>query len=272
MINPCTYQESLHRLNNGEWNTLSLQDRAAVMQSIENEVARRTGMGYAQRDVDLFTEMPINNRVSVGGYNTNDKKIWINTYHLANDEPIDCLNTILHEGRHAYQHQAVKGEVSHHNIAEVKAWQNNMKPGHYIDGRQNIKAYYRQPIEADAREYADITTSQILGEQKIQNRYNKGIGSFVSKSQSPQHTAAPINKGIVTVRQKAMQRLAATSTQTIPSANKGIVSYRSKAGGQSGNNPGSGSNGGVKTGSANNGGKTGGGLNGVPANGSGQRR
>jgi hypothetical protein len=216
-----SYQDSLHLLNESEWNKLPVQNRAAVLQSVENEVARREGRPPC--NVFLFSEAPKNGTISAGKYNPSSGDITLNAYYLK-ENPTDCLNTVLHEGRHGYQDKAVKGEINHHNQAELKAWRDNMKPGHYIDPEKNRRAYYRQPLEADAREYADITTRQIQAEQKIQNR---GIASFQAKTSSPQNQAASENKGIEAFYQKASGN--PTGANPRQPTNKGIATYQNTA-------------------------------------------
>ena len=202
-----SYQDSLHLLNDSEWSKLSVQNRAAVMQSIENEAARREGRTPC--NVSLFSEAPKNGSISAGRYNPANNGIELNTYHLSgNTAP--CLNTVMHEGRHSYQDKAVKGEIYHHNQGELKAWRDNMKQGNYIDPEKNRRAYYRQPIEADAREYADITSRQIQAEQKIQNS-NKGIASFRAKASNSQSAAPSENKGI----QSYKNRIAGTEKNNV---------------------------------------------------------
>jgi len=193
-----SYQDSLHYLNNIEWSKLSLQNKTAIMKSIENEVSHREGRPVC--NISLFSEAPRNGMISAGKYNPMSNDIELNTYHL-NGDAVGCLNTVLHEGRHAYQNKAVKGEIYHHNQKELKAWRDNMKPGNYIDPEKNRRAYYRQPIEADAREYAAITSRQIQAEQKILET-NKGIAQFKSKEGNTQNSTESENKGIQGYRNK----------------------------------------------------------------------
>jgi hypothetical protein len=195
-----TYQDSLNFLKDSEWSKLTIQERAAVMQAVEIEVARREGRPPC--NVSLFSEPPKDGKIIAGQYNPDNRGIELNAYHLSGN-PVECLNTVLHEGRHAYQDSAVRGEVYHHDKAELKAWQENMKPGNYIQPEQNRRAYYNQPIEADARQYAAITSGQILAEQKIQHSSNKGINSFMAKTDSSQVSAAIENKGIQSFREKS---------------------------------------------------------------------
>ena len=214
-----SYQDSLHLLNDSEWSKLSVQSRASVMQSVENEVSRRQGRPPC--NVSLYSEAPdIHGRISCGTYSPQTGDIEMNAYHLSEKTSEGCLNTIMHEGRHAYQDNVVKGNVDHHPQSEVKAWQTNMQPGNYISPEQNPKGYYRQPIEADAREYAAITTRQIQAEQKIQNySNNKGINSFVAKSNaSNENTSeASTNKGIQSFR----DRVSGADSGSDPSQNHG---------------------------------------------------
>jgi len=224
MDTPYSYPESLNLLNGSEWNKLAGQERAAVIQTIENEVAHREGR--PSRSVSLFNEMPQNGYVTAGYYYPRDQTIRMNQFEL-NGPPNRCLDTILHEGRHAYQHSAVKGEIQHHDKAQLAAWTDNMKPGHYIDAEKNRRAYYRQPVEADAREYAAIVSRQILAEQKIQNEanmgVNKGIEGFREKTAAP---AAPVNKGIEGFREKTAAPGGQAHAVPAASANKGIESFR----------------------------------------------
>jgi len=198
-----SYQDSLHLLNDSEWSKLSIQNRTSVMQSVENEVARREGRTPC--NVSLFSEPPKDGRIIAGQYNRENRNIEINDYHLRGKSS-DCLDTILHEGRHAYQNQAVSSEINHYNKAEVDAWRNNMKPGHYIQPEENRRAYYRQPIEADAREYAAIVSGQVISEQKIQQySNNKGINSYIEKSAASHKSTESLNKGIQDFRSRASQ-------------------------------------------------------------------
>jgi hypothetical protein len=222
-----SYQDSLHLLNDSEWSKLNLQNKAAVIQSVENEVARREGRPPC--NVSLFSEPPSNGMITAGQYNPKNGGIELNAYHLQGNQS-ECLNTVLHEGRHAYQDKAIKGEIYHHNKAELKAWQDNMKPGHYIQPEQNRRAYYRQPVEADAREYAAITSGQIQAEQKIQHSTNKGINSFVEKSGTSQDSASSANKGIQNFREKVNQTGSGSAANAINTAKSESAGQSSSSG------------------------------------------
>jgi hypothetical protein len=68
-------------------------------------------------------------------------------------EAKEIIDTIVHEMRHAYQYNAAS-KPSYYGLSSstAKSWRYNM--GHYISFKENPKAYYNQPIELDARNFA----------------------------------------------------------------------------------------------------------------------
>lgn len=71
------------------------------------------------------------------------------------DNPVDyetMMETLLHEGRHAYQEYNISTRevMSEREVTEV--WAENME--HYIDPLYDYEGYFKQPIEQDARDFA----------------------------------------------------------------------------------------------------------------------
>ena len=67
----------------------------------------------------------------------------------------ELVDTVVHEGRHAFQHYAVEhpGVVTDEHV--VQAWAANMAPGGYLSAEEfGQRRYQSQPIEADAWSYA----------------------------------------------------------------------------------------------------------------------
>jgi hypothetical protein len=90
-----------------------------------------------------------------GGYSWSEGRMRISQQHLRSNDVKEIQDTIVHEGRHAYQHYAVTHPGFHSDQSEVDAWANNMQPGHYL--RPEVvgqRAYQNQPVEADAWSYA----------------------------------------------------------------------------------------------------------------------
>lgn len=78
-------------------------------------------------------------------------------------EPVSYIHTILHECRHAYQHDCTESldwssEEVKNGIyyAQARTWLNEQR--HYISGTENKEQYRNQEIERDANQYASEGT------------------------------------------------------------------------------------------------------------------
>jgi hypothetical protein len=71
-----------------------------------------------------------------------------------------------------------------------------MRPGHYVSSAQNRQAYLKQPIEADAREFADVATRQIQGEQRVVQGANKGIEAFAAKTAAGESSSNAVGSSV----------------------------------------------------------------------------
>lgn len=98
----------------------------------------------------------------------NEKVIQSDDY----DDYVESINTLLHEGRHAYQSfnlALVKMGVSpvEQNTEYVNAWSVNLEtlgydsPTDFWWNGMGFERYYTQPIEVDARAFADEAIRQM---------------------------------------------------------------------------------------------------------------
>ncbi len=86
--------------------------------------------------------------------NMNGRKILKLSINLIDDPKLryHALETILHEGRHAYQYEQItKKRISPFNF-KAKKWRANYSG--YISSREDKTIYSMQPIERDAQKYA----------------------------------------------------------------------------------------------------------------------
>ena len=71
----------------------------------------------------------------------------------------ECVRTVIHELRHAYQYQAVLKNINceDYSVQDIKGrvnlWTENFTD--YISSKENLREYMNQPLEVDARGYAD---------------------------------------------------------------------------------------------------------------------
>ena len=91
-----------------------------------------------------------------GFYNHNNKVIALNMAYLAkNSEKLLTIlvNTIIHECKHARQLEAVEGADFGYSQRQIAEWKQNFDD--YISPRESDEGYFKQPVEFDARGFAD---------------------------------------------------------------------------------------------------------------------
>ena len=172
------YEKNICLLNDASWTSLRINEKIDVLQSIEDEIAKRERRLPCIVSADYMPSTE--DSICLGKYRTLTKDIVINSEQLevdskyGNDYKVH-VNTVLHEGRHAYQDQAVAGVIEHDDSVELEKWRDNITPGHYIEFLQNPKGYFNQPIESDARAYANKEFKQIENEKtQLNAKYLNG--------------------------------------------------------------------------------------------------
>jgi hypothetical protein len=119
-----------------------------------NTLALRAGKAFRfnVRGVRFYDGEP-NSR----GYYSGNGYLYLNSDVLTDENNrLDAIDTVFHEGRHAFQHAAVKNPTAYsidRNTAQQ--WANNFHPN-YIRYEQNPARYFSQPIEVDARTFAEL--------------------------------------------------------------------------------------------------------------------
>ena len=184
-----TYKDSLAFLSE-KWSQLSPEQKIEVIQTIENHEAEITGRNPCPVEGKfLYTGQ---DGIVLGQYNRQTRSIYINDSQLAPDSNYGnsfdrITKTVLHEGRHSYQHQTIEGKINHTDAKELEVWKNNFDK--YISFKEDPRGYYTQPIEIDARKYADERFKQMMEEkQNIIEKNPEEISSSVVVSKSNVNT------------------------------------------------------------------------------------
>lgn len=163
-----TYEQSV-LLTGSQWTELSEERKLEVLQTIENHSAFEAGrLSCPVLGKFLYTGT---DGVVLGTYDSKNQVIYVNSSQFAADtrygkDSEAIVTACLHEGRHAYQHQVADGIVLHDNQAEADAWKENLSEGNYISFRENPRAYYNQPVEVDARRFAEEKYAEIVAERQ----------------------------------------------------------------------------------------------------------
>lgn len=128
------------------WQSLDATSRLETLQTIENRMASIQG-----RPEVAITSEPLGPN-TYGGYN--GEGIIVNSNHINSDMAVDeHIDTIVHEGRHAYQDYAIHNPGFVPDTELTNAWYNNRL--NYLNAEEvGQEAYMAQPIEADAWNYA----------------------------------------------------------------------------------------------------------------------
>ena len=162
------YLESVEELKFDKWVTLSIEQKAKLLNDIEQNIAS------IEHRPALRVELEDLEPRSFGYQDEDNHKIVLNSRMVGlNSVPMhrEVIDTIVHEGRHAYQHYNVDVKCIHESAAEVSTWRENFydpeykyyqSTGQRIMIRYNdgsvhnvdFRLYYQQPVETDARNFA----------------------------------------------------------------------------------------------------------------------
>lgn len=149
------------------WQNLELSEKVEVLNDVETRIAAiehrppcpvRTGNDMGELEVT-----PYEVSGHMGGYRTGIKDITLNPELLTSDNPMvyrEMLDTLVHEGRHAYQDYNVNVCEVHPRHSEVASWSETMaggKWGYWGDCSNELgqRLYEQQAIEIDARNFAN---------------------------------------------------------------------------------------------------------------------
>lgn len=143
------YLHATEGLSREAWEGLSVNERLEALQTLECKLAEIQGRDPV---LVLYSETPGEN----GHYDPETRTITLNAEQLSNPrQRLELVDTIAHEGRHAYQHYATEHPGFHPDAREVEAWRENFV--HYRNGtKEGLLDYRLQPIEADAWSYGHL--------------------------------------------------------------------------------------------------------------------
>ena len=140
------------------WQNLELTEKVDVLNKLETiiaEIEHRPSCPIRAVDMPMY---------QFGGYNPNSQSIDINASYIERsgyDRNLfrEVLDTLVHEGRHAYQDYNVNVCEIHPRHSEVASWSETMeggKWGYHGDTSTLLgqRLYEQQSIEIDARNFA----------------------------------------------------------------------------------------------------------------------
>lgn len=142
-----------------KWDGLSYSDRLSALQRAENAQAIKQGREPRKvKGVEMETGVSGHYNMAYPEYIQVNRDM-VNASGEGRQN-YSLLSTVYHEGRHAYQDDAIKGKIQNPKETPdtVQSWKKNYPNlgGVYYDGetKGTYQDYRYQPIEADANDYA----------------------------------------------------------------------------------------------------------------------
>lgn len=154
--------ENMEGLSYDEWIELTPEQRADVLQEVENTVS-----GIAHRP-SCVINLCEDREGSYGYYSKSTHDITLNALYLRSDSFADykeCLDTIIHEGRHAYQDYNLTVRQVHSREGDITNWRINndeLQLGYQDYESYGMARYWMQPVESDARAFAEDVIKNYL--------------------------------------------------------------------------------------------------------------
>lgn len=162
------YLKGVEELRFENWCKLTKEEKEEILNKIEQKVAEIEHRPPLKVELE---DLPLKN---LGYQSSSENKIVLNTNYVNSNSPEhhrEVIDTIIHEGRHAYQHYNTDVKTIHESISEVRTWHENFySPDYkyYRSGSQKIiipyhdgtkhdvdyRLYYYQPVEIDARNFS----------------------------------------------------------------------------------------------------------------------
>lgn len=145
-------------LEYSEWKKLSFEERMEVLQKVEHEVA-----DVAHRPACSISYKQLGEKF-YGYYTPGSSHITINSDYVRSNSFKDykeTLDTLIHEGRHAYQDYNLNEREVHPRQGDISNWKmNEQNYGYQNVEHYGFKLYQMQPVEADARAFAEDVLKQ----------------------------------------------------------------------------------------------------------------
>ena len=145
-------------LEYSEWKELSYEERMEVLQEVEFKIAE-----IAHRPPCYVSSKSLGEG-HYGYYTPGTNSLVVNSDVLSSNSFSDykeTLDTLIHEGRHAYQDYNLNEREVHPRSGDVSNWRLNEERFGYQDAEHcGMKAYALQPVEADARAFAEDVLKQ----------------------------------------------------------------------------------------------------------------
>ena len=146
-----------HKYSQENWDASSVENRKKILQDYMDEIISIYGLKNVKTKIKWDSNAEYSaSRITWGYYSHGSHSVTLNAQALTdsqgNWDSYDLLETVSHELRHAYQHEAVDHPTKFMVSKEtIDTWKKNFD--NYIDSGTNYQQYRDQPVEVDARSF-----------------------------------------------------------------------------------------------------------------------
>lgn len=143
----------LEKFSATEWAKCDNGERITLIQQLADYEAEKLGIPKVP-----VKSVKINSLI-FGYYDDEKREIAVDLEHMQEGDAKSVAVTIIHETYHAYQYYLAKNIDFNSEISKTayfdsaRTWRDNAE--NYISGYEDIDGYLAQPLEKDAREYAE---------------------------------------------------------------------------------------------------------------------
>lgn len=170
------FLESYDDIKFENWTKLSLEEKQNALQTAECYIANIEHRPPKIVQIEKMSEPGI-----MGYQDESCNKIALNSdivEHGSMESYRKVIETLIHEGRHAYQHYNVDVCMIHESGSQVQSWRENFYNPQYeyyqsqgqkiyiptsegYDTMDDYRLYYYQPVEIDARNFASDVMAKL---------------------------------------------------------------------------------------------------------------
>lgn len=139
------------------WDNAGIEERKQILQDYMNKVITAYGLKDVKSSINWDPNAKYSSRsITWGYYSHGNHTVTLNERVLTDSvgswDSYELLETVSHELRHAYQHEAIDYPTDYMVSQEtITRWKKNFD--NYINSDKDYEGYRRQPVEVDARDF-----------------------------------------------------------------------------------------------------------------------
>ena len=135
-------RENLGSFEQSKWDNLSQVEKEQAVEKLRDSIAEDLQLENKPNVSYYYNESP----GDYGGYAASTNTIYINRFNM--DDAAETADTIAHESRHCWQHERAENPQTEQDYKFKENFDDYIRP------EDDFYEYQNQPVEADARDYA----------------------------------------------------------------------------------------------------------------------